>query len=138
METTREVQEGLAKKLREQAANLREGYTALKEDPLGVTAGFVVEKGVEGAESGIKTSMLYKTADMFDVDMTPDVHQTYHSTYVAPVDYVQVTPAEAMSPTFFAKNESLFSTHPYGVTAFVADNNYYQNLNAGYNRGVNV
>jgi len=138
METTREVQEGLARKLREQAANLREGYTAFKEDPLGVTAGFAAEKAVEGVESGIKTSALYKTAEEFDVDMTPDVHQTYHSTFVAPVDYVQVTPAEAMSPTFFAKNESLFSTHPYGVTAFVADNNYYQNLSAGYNRGVNV
>lgn len=131
LDKMKEVQSGLADKLRQQAVDVREGFTAFKEDPLGVSAGFAVDKTMEGAEAGFKRRGMEFVAG----DMTPDVTQrVYSMAAAAPVDYVEVAPAQQMSQEYFAQNQDLFNTHPYGATSFMVDNNYYQDLNTTMQR----
>jgi hypothetical protein len=131
LETTQKVQSDLADKLRKKALDVREGFTAFREDPLGVSAGFAVDKTMEGAEAGFKRRGMEFVAG----DMTPDpVFNTYSIAAAAPVDYVEVAPAQQMSQEYFAQNQNLFNTHPYGATSFAVDNNYYQDLNTTMQR----
>jgi len=131
LDKMKEVQSGLADKLRQQAVDVREGFTAFKEDPLGVSAGFAVDKTMEGAEAGFKRRGMEFVAG----DMTPDVTQrVYSMAAAAPVDYVEVAPAQQISQEYFAQNQDLFNTHPYGATSFMVDNNYYQDLNTTMQR----
>jgi len=126
LDTMKEVQEDLTRKLNES-----EGYQAFKKDPVGTSLDFGFEQAKEGIGSGIKRRGMEFAAG----DMTPDpVFNTYSIAAAAPVDYVEVAPAQQMSQEYFAQNQNLFNTHPYGATSFVLDNNYYQDLNTTMQR----
>jgi len=127
VDTMKEVQTDLTKKL-------KEGYQTFKKDPVGTALDFGVEQAKEGIGSGIKSAAVQGTAKVLGVETPDPVFNTYSIAAAAPVDYVEVTPAQQMSQEYFAQNQNLFNTHPYGATSFAVDNNYYQDLNTTMQR----
>lgn len=128
-DTMKQVQEDLARKLNES-----EGYQAFKKDPIGTGLDFAGEKFKEGVGSSVKAAGVQLGAKALGVETPDPVFNTYSIAAAAPVDYVEVAPAQQMSQEYFAQNQDLFNTHPYGATSFMVDNNYYQDLNTTMQR----
>jgi hypothetical protein len=134
LETTQEVQKGLAEQLRKKAADVRGGFTAFKEDPLGVTVGYGVDQIKEGVDAGLQQVGMYGITNAAGVDLVPDQIQQNISTYIAPGEAVQVRPAAQITPEYFTANQSIFNQYPWGASSAVIDSNYYQDLNTTMQR----
>jgi hypothetical protein len=134
LDKMKEVQSGLAEKLRQQAVDVREGFTAFREDPLGVSAGYAVDQLKTGVDSGLQQVGMQGIASAAGIDLMPDQIQQNISTYVAPGEAVQVRPAAQVTPEYFSANQSTFNQYPWGASSALIDSNYYQNLNTTMQR----
>ena len=134
LETTQKVQSDLADKLRKKALDVREGFTAFREDPLGVTVGYGVDQIKEGVDAGLQQVGMYGITNAAGVDLVPDQIQQNISTYIAPGEAVQVRPAAQITPEYFTANQPIFNQYPWGASSAVIDSNYYQDLNTTMQR----